>query len=192
MSTDTEIDTRIKFGPSMAMPVGMGLVHPLFYVGVLTALFECSSSFRTWLWEWRYAPWRKFLMSSWDFFQSHPWFWMVPLIVTLFHIAVRFSTTRYSYTEDYLFIESGLFSFGTRSGFFSQFKDPIAFSTISDANASRGLIGLLTGTGTIYIKTSDMDHELKITWVPDVSAVQQMVMSKAGVRNARMLSTVRS
>jgi len=180
-----------RFGPSPFMLVGGLLVHPFFWLSVVWGAFVHSQTFRGFLWNLHFTPWRKFLLSAWHFSSDYPLIWCIPVALSLVHVGVRFATSHFAMNEDYLFIQTGLLTLGAPGGPFRVFNDPIPFSTILDANAQKGLFGLLTGTGTLLVATSELrGRYIKLSWVPNVSSAQAAILEKAGVRNARMLSSI--
>ena len=174
------------------MVVGGMVVHPLTLAGLVWGAFANFAEFRKFLWGLNFAPWRKLLLEVWTFTTEHPGLWVILVIIAFGHLLIRFSTAHFSYTDDYLFLQVGLFSLHSPGGPFRVFNDPIAFSTITDANSQKGLLGLITGTGTLLVKSTDMPNKvIRLTWVPNVSAAQQIITDRAGVRKARMLSSIR-
>ena len=192
-TTDQETNKRqgTRFGPSSFMILGGIFIHPLSFISILWGYFAYSVSFRTFLWKLPLEPWREWLLWLWDLSAEHPGIWTVPVILAATHLLIRFLTAHFSFTEDYLFVQIGLFSVGSPGGFFRIFNDPIAFSTVTDCNTQKGLLGLLTGTGTLLIKSTDMpDKVIRLSWVPNAADAQKMITDRAGVRKARMLSAI--
>jgi hypothetical protein len=195
METSPKADARSaqRFGPSPFLILGGIVIHPLFWLSILWGVFALSPAFRALLWRFNFAPWRHALVSVWDYTIEHPGIWSVGAGIALVHMVVRYATSHFALNDDYLFVQSGLFTFGSPGGPFRVFNDPIPFSTVLDANAQKGLLGLLTGTGTIFVSTSELQGRyLKLTWVPDVAAAQDAILTRAGVRNARIMSSIRS
>lgn len=181
-----------RFGPSIYMVAGGLVVHPLMVIGLLWGAFSLFPAFRHFLWRLSFAPWRRTLLSFWDLTVEHPYIWVVLIVVAVLHLVIRFSTARFSFTDDYVFLQIGLFSLHSPGGPFRVFNDPIAFSTITDANSQKGFLGLITGTGTLLIKSTDMPNKIiRLTWVPNVADAQRIITDRAGVRKARMLSSIR-
>lgn len=169
------------------------IAHPLLWFSVAWGAFAHSPAFRAFLWKLPLTSWRHTLLDLWTFTTAHPGIWLAGAALALGHMVVRFATSNFSFNEDYLFIQTGLFSFRSPGGPFRVFNDPIAFSTIVDVNAQKGLLGLLTGTGTLFVATTENSGRyIKLTWVPRASAAQDDILSRAGIRNARVLSSLRS
>lgn len=174
------------------MPYGHLFIHPVFYVGASLAIFQALPRVRVFLWDlWSYRSYRHGLLGLWDFLSAWPFLPTGLLLLAAAHVTVRYRTSRFSMTEDYVYLQTGLLSFRSPGGPFSLYNDPIAFSTITDANTQRGLLGFLTGTGTILLTCADSPRRIiRVPWVPKVSEVQTAITARAGVRRARMLSSV--
>lgn len=195
METNAQNDARNaqRFGPSPFMVFGGMLIHPLVWLSVVWCVFLYSRGFRGFLWQLNHAPWRRFLLNVWEYSSEHPGLWLVPAFVALIHLLIRFFTSHFALTDEYLFVQSGLFSFGSPGGPFRVFNDPIPFSTVLDANAQKGLLGLITGTGTLFIATSETQGRyIKLTWVPDLKGAQDSILARAGIRSARIMTSIRS
>ena len=174
------------------MVCGM-FVHPFLWVSVVWGAFALSPAFRSFLWIVPLAPWRNILLELWGYTVAHPGVWLLGAGFALAHVVVRFTTSHFSFNEDYLFVQTGLLSLHAPGGPLRVFNDPIAFSTIVDVNAQKGLLGLLTGTGTLFVATADNPRRyIRLTWVPQVTSAQDAILSRAGIRKARMLSSVRA
>jgi hypothetical protein len=186
--TSSETD-RLRFGPSPFMMLGGLVVHPFAWAGAAWGAFALSPSLRATLWSFNFLPWRKLLMTCWGYTHAHPWMWVLLPLVAAVHLVIRYSTSQYAYSDYYLFIQTGLFSIGSPGGPLRVFNDPIPFSTILDANLEKGLIGLITGTGGLFVKTSEQRGYVKLTWVPHVAQVQNLILVKAGVKKARTLTS---
>ena len=173
------------------MIAGGLLLHPFSWISVIWCVFWQSQSFRGFLWALNISTWRKLLLSTWHITVDHPLIWLIPLALALTHLCVRFATSHFAMNDDYLFIQTGFLTFGAPGGPLRVFNDPIPFSTILDANAQRGPIGLITGTGTLLVASSELrGRYITLSWVPNVSTAQAAILTRAGVRNARMLSSI--
>ena len=182
-----------RFGPSPFMPIGGVLFHPLAWLGALWLTFWHSPTFQARLWSFRFAPWRHAIRALWEFTQAHPLLPIGVVLLAVAHVAIRYVSSYYAYNEDYLFVQHGLLSIGTPGGPFAISNDPVPFSTIIDAEAEKGLLGLLTGTGTLHIKTSESAGKpVVLVWVRHVNEVQREILARAGIRNARILSSISS
>lgn len=175
------------------MPLGGTICHPIFWFGVIWELFALSASFRRLLWEFDFSLWHRFLVWGWHYTNHHPWVPFIFIVEAVVVVLIRYFTSYYALNDDYIYIQTGLLSFGSPGGPLRVYCDPIPMSTIVDANDQKGLIGFITGTGTLFVKSSEAPNRvIKLTWVPHVNRVQRAILARAGVRTARILSTMRS
>jgi len=183
---------HIRIGPSPYMLWGDFAMHPLFLLGVAALGFCYSAELRRFLWELSSSRgYRSFIIDCFDWLVAHPFVPLLAIAAAFAHVFIRYSTTFYEISSDYLTIRIGFLSRKSPVGPFMTFNDPIAFSTVTDANAPRGIFSHLTGAGTLEIHTTDeKTKQITMRWVPKVRDTQRAILDRAGVKKARMLSTV--
>jgi hypothetical protein len=174
------------------MTLGLLVTNPLAWLATGWWMFMNNERFQTLLVSFRFRPWHLLLASIYHFCELHAWIPWALAVAAIAMVLIRFKTCFYAFSEDYLFVQPELFCLSPIGGGpFSLMTDPIPFPTVEDTSASRGPIGLITGTGCLHVRSSDLPGgHIKITWVPHVRKNLDEILLRQGVRKARILSSM--